>query len=273
MTKILPLLEKLKTNCQQFGIFHQFLSIDESTIPYRGLHSAKQFVKGKPVKFGNKMWMFCSADDFPYKFDEYCGKDPLRTGLLGIHVVDTMLQPAQNNKQHVVFFDNFFTSHQLLHSLTERNTRACGTKRENRTGHCPLMTNKNAKKKARGAYDYRSDRTIVCVKWNDSCPVVAASNFFGISPVQKAERTVKRRPKRFIDQPFIIKMYNEGVGGLDVCDRLLSSYRPRLQSKKWWWNLFSNLLNLSVVASFRFYNFVNQCNPFEVSQGDRYQFG
>ena len=48
------------------------------------------------------------------------------------------------------------------------------------------------------------------------------------------------------------------MGGVDVCDCLLSSYRPRLRSKKWWWNLFSNLLNLSVVASFRFHNFVNQ---------------
>ena len=101
---------------------------------------------------------------------------------------------------------------------------------------------------------------LLCVKWNDSCPVIAASNFFGISPVQKAERTVERERKRLIDQPFIIKVYNEGMDGLDVSDRLLSSYRPRLRSKKWWWNLFSNLLNLSVVALFRFYNFVNQTN-------------
>ena len=56
------------------------------------------------------MWMLCSADGFPYNFEIYCGKDPLRTGP---HIVDTMLQPMQNNKQHVVFFDNFFTSHQL----------------------------------------------------------------------------------------------------------------------------------------------------------------
>ena len=137
MAKIFPLLEKLKTNCQQFEIFHQFLSIGESMIPYRGLHSAKQFIKGKPVKFEFKMWVLCSADGF------------------------------------------------LL---------------------------------------------------------------------------VKREPERLIDQPFIIKMYNEGMGGVDVCDRLLSSYTPRLRSKKWWWNLFSNLLNLSVVASFRFYNFINQTN-------------
>ena len=135
------------------------------------------------------------------------------------------------------------------------------------------MTNKDAKK-ARRAYDYRSDGTIVCVKWNDSCPVMAADNFFGISPVQKAERTVKRKLKILIDQPFIIKTCNEGMGGVDTCDRLLSSYRPRLRSKKWWWNLFSNLLNLSVVASFQFLQLrkSNRCYPFEISQRDSYQF-
>jgi len=52
VAKVLPLLELLRTNCQQFGMFHKNLSIDESMVPYRGLHSAKQYIKGKPVKFG-----------------------------------------------------------------------------------------------------------------------------------------------------------------------------------------------------------------------------
>ena len=47
------------------------------------------------------------------------------------------------------------------------------------------------------------------------------------------------------------------MGGIDVCDKLLSSYRPRLRSKKWWWNLFSHIANLSVVAAFKFYNHIN----------------
>ncbi|KRZ66395.1 hypothetical protein T08_3914 [Trichinella sp. T8] len=39
------------------------------------------------------------------------------------------------------------------------------------------------------------------------------------------------------------------MGGVDILDKLLSSYRPCLRSKKWWWNLFSNALNLTVVAT------------------------
>ena len=110
LAKVLPLLEKLNTNCQQFGVFHKNLSIDESVVPYRGLHSAKQFLKGKPVQFWYKMWMLCSVHGFMHNLDIYahCGKDSHRTIPLGPHVVSTMLSPVSGGKQHLVSFDNFF---------------------------------------------------------------------------------------------------------------------------------------------------------------------
>ena len=94
VAKVLPLLELLRTNCQQFGVFHKNLSIDESMVPYRGLHSAKQYIKGKPVKFGYQLWMLCSSDK--YNFEIYCGKDKSRTNFLGTHVVEIMLSPVTN---------------------------------------------------------------------------------------------------------------------------------------------------------------------------------
>ena len=45
--------------------------------------------------------------------------------------------------------------------------------------------------------------------------------------------------------------HNKCMGGVDLLDRFLSDYRPRLRSKKWWWCLFSNFLNMSVVAAWR----------------------
>lgn len=41
------------------------------------------------------------------------------------------------------------------------------------------------------------------------------------------------------------------MGGVDQLDRLLSSYRPKIRGKKWWWPLFTNALNLSIVAAWR----------------------
>ena len=82
VAKVLPLLELLQTNCQQIDVFHKNLSIDESMVPYRGLHSAKQYIKGKPVKFGNKLWMLYSSDGYPYNFEIYCGQDESGTNPL-----------------------------------------------------------------------------------------------------------------------------------------------------------------------------------------------
>ena len=96
VAKILPLLELLRTNSQQFGVFHKNLSIDESMVPYLGLHSAKQYIKGKPIKFGYKLWMLCSSDECPYNFEIYCGKDESRTNPLGTHVAEKMLSPVTN---------------------------------------------------------------------------------------------------------------------------------------------------------------------------------
>jgi len=126
LARVIPVLEKLKTNCQQFGVFHKNLSIDESMVPYRGLHSAKQFMKGKLVKFGYVVWMLCSDDGFPHNLDIYCGKDSLSTTPLGPNVLSTILSPVSSDKQHFVFFENFFASHQLLCDLAAKDIRVCG---------------------------------------------------------------------------------------------------------------------------------------------------
>ena len=257
VAKVFPLLEMLRERCQVTGTFHEYLSIDESMIPYHGHHSAKQFIRNKPVRFGYKMWMLCSADGYPYNFELYCGKDDKRALPLGTHVVMNMLRPVKNRDEHVVFFDNFFTSYDLLSELARQNTRACGTVRENRTKKCPLISKKEMEKKDRGTFDYRSDGSILCTRWHDNNIVTVASNYYGVTPLQKCERNVKKVGKTPVSQPYLISMYNKGMGGVDVCDRMLSSYRPRLRSKKWWWNIFSHMLNLSVVAAYRFYKYVN----------------
>ena len=55
MAKVSPLYEMLNKKLQQFGILHDHLSIDESMVPYYGHHSCKQFIRGKPIRFGYKL--------------------------------------------------------------------------------------------------------------------------------------------------------------------------------------------------------------------------
>ena len=119
------------------------MSIDESMVPYRGLHSTRQYIKCKTVKFGYKIWMLCSSDGFHYNFKIYCGEEASREGPLGFHFVKTLLTPASNRNKDFVFFDNFFTSYHLLNNLAADNIRACSTVRNNRTGRCSPPSNKD----------------------------------------------------------------------------------------------------------------------------------
>lgn len=252
--KISPIYKELSKNLQQFGIWHEKLSIDESMVPYYGRHSCKMFIRGKPIRFGFKVWMLCSSTGYPYAMDIYSGKksesDNCISGQLGPRVVNELLSVVGDNSQHEVYFDNFFTSYKLLLELSHKGMRATGTIRENRTQKCPLKSKKELTKEDRGSFDFRSDGSVYICSWNDNAVVTVASNCYTHEPIGSVKRySCAKKGNIEVPRPNLIKKYNEGMGGVDVLDKLLSSYRPQLRSKKWWWNLFSNALNMAVVAS------------------------
>jgi hypothetical protein len=49
-----------------------------------------------------------------------------------------------------------------------------------------------------------------------------------------------------VQQPSLVKSYNVNMGGVDVMDKLLSTYRPSIVGKKWYFPLISHMLNVSV---------------------------
>jgi hypothetical protein len=92
LAKIRPFYEHLIGKFTQFEIFHETLSIDESMVPYYGHHSRKIFIRGKPIRFGSKIWMLCSSGGYPYNMQIYSGKDLDENGPLGHRVVNKMTE-------------------------------------------------------------------------------------------------------------------------------------------------------------------------------------
>ena len=72
-TKMLPLLTMLIERFLQYAILDERLCVDESMIPYFGRHGAKQFLRGKPIRFGNKMWCLCDCLGYLIQCDPYQG--------------------------------------------------------------------------------------------------------------------------------------------------------------------------------------------------------
>ena len=92
---------------------------------------------------------------------------------------------------------------------------------------------------------------VLFVQWKDNSIVTIGTNFSKVTPVDKVSRWVKGKGKVSVDQPKVIFEYKRGMGGVVFLDMLLGSYRRNRRSKKWWWPLFANALNIAVVAVFK----------------------
>ena len=199
--KIRPLQDKLNKSLQQFGVFSKNLSGDEQMVPFFGRHSCKMYMKGKPVKFGYKLWVLCSSDGYPFMFWIYEGKasdpNPADTEMtLGSKIILKMVSILDDPRKYHIYMDNFFNSYDLLIKLRDMGMKATGTVRKDRLRGCPLLPAKDvdAKKNAfdRGFYDCYSDGNVVIVQWKDNKVVHIGSNVDATAPLRKCKRYSKK---------------------------------------------------------------------------------
>lgn len=136
------------------------LSVDESMIAYFGRHSCKQYIRGKPIKFGYKAWSLNTPSGYLIQSQLYQGaqKEYEYPALgLGGSVVVSLASLLPKDLHYRLYFDNFFTSLPLLEHLSTMNCSGTGTLRANRTEGAPLKDSKLLEKEERGTFDYRTD--------------------------------------------------------------------------------------------------------------------
>nr|CAH7757782.1 unnamed protein product [Callosobruchus chinensis] len=178
---------------------------------------------------------------------------------LGSSVVLDLLENIAVPSDHALFFDNFFTSYDLLQTLRQKGLRATGTVRENRTKKCPMSDNKTFKKMERGYFEYKySDSNVLFVRWKDNSVVTLGTNYDAVEPVSKVKRwSTAQKQKVDVSQPYLFQNYNKHMGGVDLLDQSVSTYRINIRGKKWWWCLFTHMINVGVVNAWRLYQLTN----------------
>ena len=164
-------------------------------VPYFGKHSAKMYLRGKPIHFGYILWSLCRNDGFPNQLNIYTDKDFSRVleEPLGQQVILKLLNVVLKNsmpRYHEVYFDNFFTSSKLLDIFSSIGFASFDTVWDNGTDGASslIMSSKNTKKKSRGTYEYRCNGNLYVCKWNDNSVVNITSNFLTHEPVFKAKQ-------------------------------------------------------------------------------------
>lgn len=244
MAKIRPILDKLNLLFLHFSPAEQKVSVDESMIPYFGRHSCKQFIRGKPIRFGYKAWVLAARNGYCIQTDIYQGKKGIEIVThdfgLGERVVlefCKILADKYPNIRFSFYVDNFFTSPTLIAELGKMGMNGTGTVKANRTEKCPLPHKKAMTNRERGAFESfinKSDN-IVAVTWKDNSVVTLLSNEHGVAPLGEAKRySVQEKRKVSIPQPNLIAHYNRNMGGVDLMDNTVANYRIGVRGKRWY---------------------------------------
>lgn len=262
--KVRPLFKMLNERYMQFGVWAEHLSIDETMVPYFGRHSAKMFIRGKPIRFGYKLWSLTSDSGYMFQFLPYAGESGNYDKKLGLgaSVVIELLNNCEHPLQHTVHFDNFFTSYYLLCLLKERGFCASGTVRPNRIAGAQLKTGKKIKGKEqlkKYESDYLFDKTngILVVRWMDNSEVTIATNYDTVEPIVTVKRYNREKKKKIgVPQPHVFNSYNKHMGGVDLHDNGVANYRISVRGKKWWWPLWVQCLDSAVVNAWKLHCFV-----------------
>ena len=224
-------------------------------IPYYGRNFAKQYIKGKPIRFGCKNWALHSSTGFVYAFDIYVGKsqtdNPSKELGAGGDVVMKLLHKANvpADAGQKLYCDNYFTLHKLLDHLSSKGFCATGTARENRLLNCLLHKKETFRKKPRFSSESAGTSSVTVMKHRDNNVVSLPSNFDCDAIGTKRIYSCERKCEISVHQPTAVHNYNQHMGGVNQLDQSVVAYRTRMRQKKWWWPIFIYFFDITIVKA------------------------
>ncbi|XP_067300961.1 piggyBac transposable element-derived protein 2-like [Pseudorasbora parva] len=256
--KVRPVLEKVRSNCLKVEPEENH-SIDEQMIPFKGKIGMKQYIKNKPHKWGIKVFTRAGVTGLVYDFEVYTGKGTVTNerglGVAG-EVVLRLVSEVPKGLNYKCFFDNWFTSPELIVELKKMGILTVATINRNRLRGCTLKSDKELSKAGRGAYEVKYEKTsgMSIVKWYDNKAVLLASSFIGPEPVERCRRWSKEKKEYVeVDRPHIVKVYNHNMGGVDLADMFAALYRIDIRPRRWYLRILYYLIDLSLVNGWLLY--------------------
>ena len=182
--------------CKQYYYPAQQVSVDEAVKKFKGRCIFKQYIKGKPVRFGIKIFcLCCSLTSYLFNAIFYVGKtdeNVSQESSVTQQTVIKLMQPLAG-QNHEVYMDNYYTGIPLFTELQKMKIYATGTVRTNRKGLDKAVTVKKHEesnlKKRPGTTRFSSCGRLVYAAWFDKRPVHMLSNCH--QPVPGPENVVE----------------------------------------------------------------------------------
>ncbi|XP_044117118.1 piggyBac transposable element-derived protein 1 isoform X2 [Neovison vison] len=263
-TKLRPLIKQMNRNFLLYAPLEEYYYFGKTMCE---CFDSDQFLNGKPLRIGYKIWCGTTTQGYLVWFEPYqedsavmVGKD-VDLGLGGnlvLHFADVLLERGQY--PYHLFFDSFFTSIKLVSALKKKGLRATGTIRENRTEKCPLMNAEHMRKMKKGYFDFRVEENeeIILCRWHGDGIISLCSNAVGIAPARELRCSANEEDVHQGAQPALVKLYGECREGVAKMDQIISKYRVRIRSKKWYSILVSYIIDVAMNNAWQLHR---ACNP------------
>lgn len=241
-------------------------AIDEVMEPYYSRHGFKQFIRGRPIRFGFKFWCLCSQEGYLLKFKLFEGKDEEL-----LTVEDSVVHALTHNvvpPNSYGYIGEHLTTLPLLESFSQAGINLTGIIREERAKGVPFSDTSKQHLGAAEAFQEKEKYITVCC-WKDYDNVIIVTNRRDNIPFCLGK--CKRWPKQLcnpkvVSQPILIQNYNQGMKGVEAFDQLRGKYRVSFRKRVWYYPIFRFILNASIVNGWLLYRKIHNITQLDFTR-------
>ena len=155
----------------------------------------------------------------------------------GARVVKALTEKWLRSGQNIVS-DNFFTSVPLAEDMFAQNMTLVGTIRKNKADVPAKMTTAQGREERSSTYGFCDNLTLVSYVPKKGKVVTLLSSMHHDTRVEGDDK-----------KPHIIQHYNACKGGVDVMDKLATTYSCRRKINRWPMTLYFNTVDVSCIAA------------------------
>lgn len=229
------------TNCKNGYCLSAYVTIDEMLAGFRGKCNFRQYIPSKPNKYGIKILAMCDAKMFYTSIMEvYVGKQPdgpYKISNSSYDVVTRLCQHILGTGRNVTI-DNWFTSLPLVKTLlSDFKLTVIGTIRKNKR-ELPVEFSKPVSRPEKSSmFGFRNECTLVSYIPKKGKNVLLVSSLHHSDDINNETGDLQK--------PEMVTEYNKTKGGVDVVDKLVSSYDCARNTRRWPMVIFYTMLNVA----------------------------
>lgn len=227
-------------NCKENYSLGQNVTIDEKLEAFRGNCRFRQYIPSKPAKYGIKIYALVDARHYySYNLEVYVGKQPegeYNVSNKPSDVVKRLVTPIHNTGRNITA-DNWFTDVELVSYLKEKKLSYVGTIRKNKRQLPTEFVATKRRPENSSLFGFSSDATIVSYVPKKNKNITLISSLHHDDAIDESTGD-KRKPE-------IITFYNDTKSGVDVVDKMCSSYNVARNTRRWPLVVFFSLLNIA----------------------------